>query len=499
MEGQQNRYAMGRTKNYSAAKSYTYTTRNENSNCNFRKLLRAPHPFPIHLAYFIIHGLGLGTRLSSVRVCILQQCHWIHGGYEFILRTYTEGYPGITSSSAEETRNDRPEVPVLPQKRNRPDEVHPKVLLLHTGNSLRTTESVRTFLESQRIDFSLYRHSVARQPTLTVPLNGREVKRFSLIIMTDMTALFSNWAMRERSPYLSYCRTFNVSLILLTQLATDKLSIGVGKPTALNRLRTRLVYAEAVEYLELNSSHKFYYAKSSERISKVLPNTVWQVFEPIVRQKRDSQTTNGQDHIPGHKSAGQSHITWIYSVQSHVTTNVDNVQGHVTNGPSHVTGMEDSGHHTSRRLLQMVERARVTPARLRRKRDTSKDEVESNFVVLLSMKYFKRGNSSFSTSPVVISVRGMLDGVKKVFIGGPITFWLMKLLLLDMIRSLASSPVLRFGRQRWVMVDIDDAFVAPKGRKMTPNDVQVGYQYFSCLCGHVRYDRKAGGITTCLY
>ena len=403
------------------------------------------------------------------------------GGHGSILRTYTEGYPGITSSSTEETRNDELEAPVQPQKRSRLGDVHPKVLLLYTSNSLQTTEHVKILLESQRIDFALYRHSVARQPTLTVPLNGREVKRFSLIIMTDMAALFTNWTLRERSPYLSYCRTFNVSLILLTQLATDKLSIGVSKPTALNRLRTRLVYAEAVEYLELNSSHKFYYAKSGERISKVLPNTVWQVFEPIVRQKRDSQTTNGQDYISGGKPVGQSHMT----------TNVDNVQGHVTNGPSHMTGMEDSAHHTSRRLLQMVERVRVTPALLRRKRDTSKDEVESNFVVLLSMKYFKRSNSSFSTSPVVISDRGMLDGVKKVFVGGPITFWLMKLLLLDVIRSLASSPVPRFGRQRWVMVDIDDAFVAPKGRKMTPNDVQVGCQYFSCLCGHIRYDRKA--------
>ena len=127
------------------------------------------------------------------------------------------------------------------------------------------------------------------------------------------------------------------------------------------------------------------------------------MFEPILRQKRDSQTTNRQDHIPGRRSAGQSHMT----------TNVDSVQGHVTNEPSHVTGIEDSGYHTSRRLLQMVERVRVTPALLRRKRDTSKDEVESNFVVLLSMKYFKRSNSSFSTSPVVISDRGMLDGVRR--------------------------------------------------------------------------------------
>ena len=227
-----------------------------------------------------------------------------------------------------------------------------------------------------------------------------------------------------------------------------------------------------MESLELNSSYKFYYAKSGERISKVhaLPHTIWQVFEPIVLLKRASHTTNEQDHISDHKSVGQDHMTG----------HVDSVQGQVTNGTSHMTGMENSGHHTSRKLLQTVERIRVTQAQPGRKRDMNKNE---NFVVLLSMSYSRGSNSSSSDSPVVISDQGKLDRVKKVFIGGPITFWLIKLLLLDVIKSQASSPVLRFWRQRWVMVDIDDAFVAPEGRKMTVRDVEVGFACFSCLSG----------------
>ena len=99
--------------------------------------------------------------------------------------------------------------------------------------------------------------------------------------------------------------------------------------------------------------------------------------------------------------------------------------------------------------------------------------INSNFRVLLSMKY-QTNDSKYATSPVVISDKGKVDGVRKVFIGGPITFWLIKLLLLDVIRDMSPHyPVLRFGRQRWVMVDIDDIFVAPKGRKMTPSDVKV--------------------------
>ena len=414
-------------------------------------------------------------RLVILVLCVIAVYAFVYysnvsGGYGSFLRAYTEGYPGTVTSITEETQNNRLDAPVLPQKRNRMDEIHPKVLLLYTSNSLRTAEHVKIFLESQRIDFSLYRHSVARPPMLTVSSNGKEVGKFSLIIMTDMVAMFSNWTLRERTPYFSYCRKFNVSLIFLTQLATDKLSIGVGKSTAFNHLRSRLVYAERVQSLELNSSHKFYYAKSGERISKVLPDTVWQVFEPIVRLKRASNTTNEQDHISDHKSVGQDHMAG----------RVDNVQGQVTNGTSHMTGMENSGHHTSRKLLQTVERIRVTQAQPGKKRDMNKNE---NFVVLLSMSYSRGSNSSSADSPVVISDQGKLDRVKKVFVGGPITFWLIKLLLLDVIKSQASSPVLRFWRQRWVMVDIDDAFVAPEGRKMTVRDVEVGFACFSCLSG----------------
>jgi len=40
----------------------------------------------------------------------------------------------------------------------------------------------------------------------------------------------------------------------------------------------------------------FIFAKSRERISKVLPDTIWQAFEPIVLLKRASRTTSEQDH-----------------------------------------------------------------------------------------------------------------------------------------------------------------------------------------------------------
>ena len=401
----------------------------------------------------------------------------LHGS---ILREYTDGYPGSGKTS---TQKDK----LISRARvikARAEKALPKqVLLVYTSHSLRTAGYMKVFLESQRVDFSMYYHSVASQPALTVLSGGRKVARFALIIVTDMVATFSNWTDNERQLYLSYCRQYNVSLIFISQLATDQPGFSNGRQLTLNNLRARIVYSEAVEYLELNSSHKFYYAKSGEKVTRLPANTLWQVFEPLVHQKSRDQMTGQQNHVT--------------NAHSHMTVQ----QGHVTNAHSHMTNMHvddatNGKHRRSRRHLQMVVEntqvardhqvhATVSGSTAKNKNE-EQSHVESNFEVLLSINYQTNG-SQYATSPVVISDKGKVDGVKKVFIGGPITFWLMKLLLLDVIRDLTSHyPVLKFGRQRWVMVDIDDIFVAPKGRKMTPSDVQVKSTPSLTLCSTVK-------------
>ena len=370
------------------------------------------------------------------------------------VRENTGGYPDSGKTSAQKDKS-MPHV-----TRNRAEKTLPKqVLLVYTSGSLRTAGHMKAFLESQRVNFSLYSHSVASQPALTVLLGGKEVARFSLIIVTDVAAMFSTWTDSERQLYLSYCRQYNVSLIFIAQLAIDQPGVTNGRQLTLHNLRTCIVYAETVEYLELNSTHKFYYAKSGEKITRLPANTLWQVFEPLVHQKGRGHMTGPQGHVIDARS-------------------------HMTN--MHVDNVTSDKHHRSRRHLQMVvENTRVTRdhqvhatvSSSERNRNEEQRHIESNFRVLLSMKY-QTNDSKYATSPVVISDKGKVDGVKKVFIGGPITFWLRKLLLLDVIRDLSSHyPVLRFGRQRWVMVDIDDIFVAPKGRKMTTSDVQVKANY----------------------
>ena len=82
-------------------------------------------------------------------------------------------------------------------------------------------------------------------------------------------------------------------------------------------------------------------------------------------------------------------------------------------------------------------------------------------------------NMSHDLALAMVSNGNSWRGVREVFIGSPISFWMTKLLLLDVMRSYSTHSLARFGRKRWVMIDIDDIFVAPKGLKMNSGDVEV--------------------------
>lgn len=101
------------------------------------------------------------------------------------------------------------------------------------------------------------------------------------------------------------------------------------------------------------------------------------------------------------------------------------------------------------------------------------DEAE----VLASVMF--RGKSLNQTLPLAITLKGIgnsgssgVSGVNQVLIGSPMAFWMTEMLVLEVIRSLYPG-LARFGRQRWIMIDIDDIFVAPAGLKMTSADVEV--------------------------
>ena len=84
----------------------------------------------------------------------------------------------------------------------------------------------------------------------------------------------------------------------------------------------------------------------------------------------------------------------------------------------------------------------------------------------------------------IIEDFGEFDGVKKVIIGTPLQFWLTHLVMLDALHVLCEGLV-RGGRERLVMVDIDDIFWSPEGRKMKADDVQVLMDLYTCTYMYV--------------
>lgn len=97
-------------------------------------------------------------------------------------------------------------------------------------------------------------------------------------------------------------------------------------------------------------------------------------------------------------------------------------------------------------------------------------------IVRLSYMHTKKGVARLKQQPVALLEHGKNDGVEKVYIGSPLSMALSRLVLLDALRHLSRhSPVLRYPLlDRWILVDIDDTFVAPRGHKMRTVDVQVG-------------------------
>ena len=100
--------------------------------------------------------------------------------------------------------------------------------------------------------------------------------------------------------------------------------------------------------------------------------------------------------------------------------------------------------------------------------------VESgNFVTIASVEYLNRDTQQSVTYPVVLADYGGNDGVRRAFFGCPPDSWIVKLLFLDAIRRFSTQPVLKFGLQRHILVDIDDIFVAPPGTRMKVDDVKA--------------------------
>lgn len=100
-------------------------------------------------------------------------------------------------------------------------------------------------------------------------------------------------------------------------------------------------------------------------------------------------------------------------------------------------------------------------------------DAADSFVEILASIRCQDSVSGVVITPLVLASRSRSGRGAEVLFGSSIEFWLSQLLLLEVLKTHPSLPILRFGRKRWVMIDIDDIFVAPEGLKMSVEDVQV--------------------------
>lgn len=96
-----------------------------------------------------------------------------------------------------------------------------------------------------------------------------------------------------------------------------------------------------------------------------------------------------------------------------------------------------------------------------------------NFVPIASAEYLNHDTQQSVAYPVVLADYGYNDGVRRVYFGCLPDSWIVKLLLLDAIRSFSTQPVLKLDLKRYILVDIDDIFVAPPGTRMKVDDVKA--------------------------
>ena len=291
------------------------------------------------------------------------------------------------------------------------ENVLPIILLLYDTDSWNSANAARVFLESQRVLLKLHRHYAGVVPSLTTTSEGREIGRYSMIVTSSAISVFHEWSEMERRPYMDYCRKYAVPLVLLMPSSNDET---VSERVYFANLSVIPLPPESILRLSLNSSHEFRYARPGRDI--------------ISHTQRDEQWFGFETRSPDKSNLNSP-------LQAQPTS-------------------------------QSLDRSPIATAT--RQHSVIASAVFTEFVSVPSV-----ADGINTTVAVAIQDTGLHDGVVKMFLSSPLKFWLSKLLLLDTIRSLAVRPLLRFGHERWVMVDIDDMFVAPNGSKMVPEDVEV--------------------------
>ena len=311
-----------------------------------------------------------------------------------------------------------------------------RVLVIYDNFSVDSAKGLKVFLQTQRIDFDLYSTSSNKVPPPLSKLSTETdevIGRYALILCADIGILFNRVGEAERHLFYDYSRAFNVSIIAVKRTAFD---VQRGYTEAKFNYGKYLIFpvrSGSMNHVKVDDRRQWLFTKSGVTVTNIPRSAHWQVFLTI-----ESQNVNNEPH-----------------------------------NDSPVSSERTPNHHNHLSLEFLRRRSEST--------------LLADPSVLAHLKYaISYTNStrvSHRTSPLVLVDRDVIPGAVTLLIGMDIRFWLTKLLLMDMIRSYSSTPLLRFGNKRWVMVDIDDIFVAPLGLRMTTDDVEVFFKnVLTCTC-----------------
>ena len=297
--------------------------------------------------------------------------------------------------------------------------VLPRVLLAADISSTFTAKTIAGLLESQRIEFDFYFQTANKTPHALWIQNGEDkiIGKYSLMIFANYAGVFYTWPKVTRATFLDYSETFGVTMVGVARTPKNISQPGPGyfnnSHFVLDDVITHTVTTERVKFLELSSKRDFYMLNNGGRIFELPAGIQWHAFLPI-------------------KSLDVGHVTDTMETKHSNTTKT---------------------------------------------RTKSTTNENSNVLATITYKNEAAFNSAKTvTSPLVLVMKGLNSGARKVLIGSPVTFWLTKMMLFEILKEESRMSLMRYGRERSVMVDIDDIFVAPEGRKMNVSDVQV------CVC-----------------
>ena len=291
----------------------------------------------------------------------------------------------------------------------------PRVLLLYGTDGYRPSHEIKTFLESHRIPHrttSLVKGQLLLGEKTNSSSYSQHLREISILIIV------SHFQASLVEPYLELCRARHLSLVWAVLPYPHSQT---PKPH-FSHLHASSVAPDAIVGMTLSPRYPFFYGRPGATGGGIPHGKNWTTF---------SLETSGDSHVtnPG----------------SHVTNSGPLPVGNL-NAANAWSNMGDGEPGT--------------------KNGTN------GYRVLVEVRV-KTGETDYTHAPVVLEDMGGRDGVRKIVLGAPVRFWLSHLMLLESVHQLSDGRLVREGRERMVMVDIDDIFLAPEGRRMRVDDVQV--------------------------